>query len=323
MKVALVGSGGVANRHLGVLANMSDCTVVGHVSASIERAQAQALRWGGQPYDALEHMLERERPDAVWVCVTPDRHGQIEETLIARSLPFFVEKPVSNDLVTAERIAAHLANRALVVAVGYKFRALDTLPRVRAMLEETPAQLALGAWHDTTPSAAWWRDEDRSGGQLVEQATHLVDLARVLLGEPRVLAAAMQQRPRPGYPDWTAAQVTAALLLFSERIPTTLTATCLLQGPLSMQLQLVCEGRALTLTERILRVESGRQLEDEIPVTVDPFLVEDERFLEAVRDQNPHRVLCDYADALATHRVAMAIRSAASHVSSGGATVRM
>jgi myo-inositol 2-dehydrogenase / D-chiro-inositol 1-dehydrogenase len=311
VKIGIVGTGGVANRHLGVLTGVLDCHVVGHVSASFERASAKSERWGGRAYSDVAEMLERELPEAVWVCVTPDRHGSLEGTLIAHRVPFFVEKPLANDLATAERIGAEIEAARLVVGVGYKFRALDTLPRVRELLCERPAQLAIGAWHGPTPEPAWWRDEQRSGGQLVEQATHLVDLARVLLGEPRVLAATSLRGPRSTYPEWSAAQVTAALLDFGDGVPATLTATCLLEGSLAIQLQLFSEGRQLTLTERYLRIETGREPIVEVPVRVDPFLVEDETFLQAVRDGNPRGVLCDYADALATHRAAVAIRAAA------------
>jgi predicted dehydrogenase len=310
MRIAIVGTGGVADRHLGVLAQISGCQVVGHVSATRRRAEAQAGRWGGRPYTDPAELLERERPEAVWVCVTPDRHGALEELLIERDVPMFIEKPLSNDLATAERIAAKLAARRLVVGVGYKFRALDTLARVRALLAERPARLVLGSWHDTTPAPPWWRDDARSGGQVVEQATHLVDLARLLVGEPEVVAAAARHHPRADYPSCTVAQVTAALLRFPHGVPGTLTATCLLEGPLAIQLQLVCDGRALTITERALRLETGLQME-EIPVTVDPFLVEDQVFVQAVRARDPDAVLCSYADALATHRVALAIRAAA------------
>ena len=49
----------------------------------------------------------------------------------------------------------------------------------------------------------------------------------------------------------------------------------------------------------------------EVPVDMDLFQVEDLAFLQAVRDGNPQGVLCDYADALATHRAALAIRAMA------------
>jgi hypothetical protein len=44
---------------------------------------------------------------------------------------------------------------------------------------------------------------------------------------------------------------------------------------------------------------------------VDTFLVENQHFVQAVREQNPALVLCDYADALLTHRVCIQIRDAA------------
>lgn len=309
MRIALIGTGGVAARHLGVLRQIPGLDLVAHVSATLSRAEAQASQWGGRAYvDAdLAAMLDREQPQAVWVCVTPDRHGQLEHLLVERRVPFFLEKPLASDLSTAEDIAARLHGASLVVAVGYKFRALDTLARVRRLLQETPASMVLAAWHDRTPSPAWWRDETRSGGQVVEQATHLVDLARVLVGEPEVLAAVAGRVHQAGI---DVDQVSAALLQFPGRVPGTLTATCLLEGNLAAQVSLVCEGRMLTISEQWLRIETGRETEV-VQSAVDTFLVEDEQFVQAVRDGDPGRVLCDYVDALQTHRVCIQIRSAA------------
>jgi myo-inositol 2-dehydrogenase / D-chiro-inositol 1-dehydrogenase len=307
MKIGFVGTGGVAERHLRVLRDVPGLELVGHVSAERARSEAQARRWGGRAYTDLEHLLEREQPEAGWVCVTPDRHGRLEESLIERGVHFFVEKPLARDLPTAERIASRLEQQPLVVAVGYKFRALDTLATTRRLLEERPALMVLGAWHDRTPAPAWWQDASRSGGQIVEQATHLVDLARVLLGDPEVVSALARRVPRAAFPASSVDEVTAALLRFPGAIPGTLTATCLLEGNLAAHLQLVCEGRILTLVESALRVDTGRDTH-ELRSTVDPFLVEDTVFLEAARGGDRGGVLCDYADALATHRICAAIR---------------
>lgn len=306
MRVAIVGSGGVAARHLGVLRQIEGLEVVGHVSTLASRAEAQAARWGGRAYTHLPEMLDRERPEAVWLCVTPDRHGSLELELIERGTPFFVEKPLAADLATAEAIAARLQDRPVVVAIGYKYRALDTLPRVRALVEERPARLLIGAWHGSTPSPAWWRDEARSGGQLVEQATHLVDLARHLLGEGEVLAAMATFQPRPRFLDHDVPQVTSALVRFGN-VPATFTATCLLDGSQAAHLQVVTEGHVLTIHEKWLRVETGARSEV-LPTHADPFLVEDQAFISAVRSGEQHRVLCDYQDALRTHRLCIAIR---------------
>ena len=71
MKVGVIGTGRMAERHLGVITRMQDIAVIGHVSRSAARANRQADYWGGRAYTDVSTMLERERPDAVWLCVLP------------------------------------------------------------------------------------------------------------------------------------------------------------------------------------------------------------------------------------------------------------
>lgn len=96
--------------------------------------------------------------------------------MIEQKLPFFIEKPLATDLATAEGIAAGVATTGLVTAVGYHWRYLDTTERAQELLSN-PARLALGYWLDFTPPPAWWARREQSGGQMVEQTTHIFDLA--------------------------------------------------------------------------------------------------------------------------------------------------
>jgi predicted dehydrogenase len=308
VRVAIVGTGGVAQRHLGVLGQLPELEIVGHVSLDPDRAAAQAAQWGGAGFGTVDDVIKTCQPEAVWICVTPDRHGPLELALIDANVPFFVEKPLSVDLATAEMIAQRLDGSRLVVAVGYKFRALDTLPRVRELLAQSPLRMVLAQWHDSLPPPKWWHHAKRSGGQIVEQATHLLDLARVLVGEADVISASGGRWPRPDAPDSDVPDVSAAFLRFATpqgSVPGVLTATSLLRGQKSIQLQLVCEGRALTISERALLIDT-----EQILTAVDPFLVEDIAFITAVRSNDPTKVLCTYADALETHRLATKIRDA-------------
>jgi predicted dehydrogenase len=319
MRIAVVGTGGVARRHLGVLRAVDGVEVVGHLSADASRAAAQAAEWGGQPYSDLIRLLDETQPEAVWICVTPDRHGPLELALIERQIAFFVEKPLSVDLATAERINAAVASR-LIAAVGYKFRALDTLPRVRELLRERPPRMVLAMWHDALPPPEWWRQSWRGGGQVVEQATHLLDLARLLVGEAEVVGAASGQWPRRDAPGSDVPDVSTALLHFAHPdgdVPGMLSASTLLRGHSRVELQLICEGRVLGLTERWLRVDDGRSVQDFATAT-DPFLVEDRVFVDAVRRQDPSGVFCTYADALETHRLAIAVRDAMRSATTAG-----
>jgi myo-inositol 2-dehydrogenase/D-chiro-inositol 1-dehydrogenase len=148
--------------------------------------------------------------------------------------------------------------------------------------------------------------------QVVEQATHVLDLARYLVGEAEVLAGLGGQWPRVDAPDSDVPDVSSALLQFQTAdgpIPGLVSATSLLRGSQAIELQLVCEGRVVRLSDRALVVETGQETH-EVLTSIDPFLVEDQAFVDAVRAADPARVLCSYADALETHRLACAIRDA-------------
>ena len=310
MKVATIGSGGICRRHLEVLAGESDVEIVGHVTRSPEHAEEVAAHWGGRPYTDYRALLEQERPDVVWICVPPGSHGPIEFDLIERGIPFFVEKPLDADAQTAERIAAALQGTGILAGVAYHWRAMDTLAEVRQTLAENPARMVLGAWHDATPPPRWWRHQAESGGQMVEQATHLFDLARYLLGNARVLAATALRHDRPAYPDADVADVSAALLQFGGDIAGVFTATCLLGGPAAIHLQLVCEGLLITIDQTGVVYDTGSERR-QIPLGNDPFVAEDRAFLAALRAGDPEPILCTYQDALQTHRLCCAVREAA------------
>src|SRR5947207_4739548 len=58
MKIAIIGTGGVAARHLGVLRDVPGLELVAHLSADAARSEAQARQWGGRGYSRLDHLLE-------------------------------------------------------------------------------------------------------------------------------------------------------------------------------------------------------------------------------------------------------------------------
>ena len=304
LKVAMIGAGSFAARHLDVQAGMPDVVAVGHVARRRETAEAQAHRYGGQACDDLEALLAREAVDAAWICVAPAGHGATERALVDRGVPFFVEKPLSSDRATAEEVGRLVAASDLVNAVGYHWRALDTLPELRARLGEgPPVALVAGAWLTSTPAPAWWHRQATSGGQMVEQATHLLDLARHLIGEARVLHAVADRPPRPDRPDLDVASTSTATLRFASGALGTVTATCLLCASARVELQLMREGERITVTQDAVAYDDGR-VRREVRVMADPVATEDRAFLDAVRAGDPTAVLCTYADALGTHRLA-------------------
>lgn len=300
MKIAFIGAGWVANRHLSSLENEPGLEVVGHVSPLAGEVEAAVKRWGGRGYATVLDLLSHEEVDAVWITVPPGEHGEIELALIDKGIPIFIEKPLSADRATGEEIGEALRRKGVIAAVGYHWRAMDTLPEVKEYLSRNPARMVLGAWHDATPPPEWWRHQNTSGGQMVEQATHLFDLARYLVGEARVLAASAAAAPRQAYPNADVASVSAALLDFDAGFPGVFSAACVLGNQAEVYVKLVCEGALITITQTGATYETGKE-KREVRLGNDPFLDEDRIFIQAIEQNDPSLLLSSYGDALKTH----------------------
>jgi predicted dehydrogenase len=309
LRIGFIGAGIIANRHMGNLLGFENVRVESVADLDEERAQSLAARSGGRAYADYRAMLDREELDAVYVCVPPFAHGAPELELIARNLPFFVQKPIAANLVTAEQIARGVQAQCLVTAVGYHWRYLDIVERARELLADRPPQLALGYWLDFTPPPAWWTKQELSGGQVVEQTTHVLDLARLLVGEVHRVYAAGARVDRAAFPQADIATSSVATLHFASGALGQLASTCVLNWPHRIGLHLFCEGLALELSEFELMVDIGQGR----PVRKaegDPFIPQDRDFLDAVQGRST-RIRVPYSEALKTHRLACAISESA------------
>ncbi|MEQ1956289.1 Gfo/Idh/MocA family oxidoreductase [Mesorhizobium sp. CN2-181] len=310
LKIGFIGAGGIAARHVGVLSQMNDVAIVGVADADFGRARELAGKLGANAYNSHADLLDRESLDAVYICVPPFAHGDIEVAVIDAGLPFFVEKPVSLDLASAQNIARKVEDHGIVTGVGYHWRYLDTVEEARGLLAGNPAALINGYWLDQTPPPQWWWRQDRSGGQIVEQATHVIDLVRHLVGEvTEVYALGARTAERHDFPGLDIATATAVSLRFASGAVGTLSATCLLGWPHRTGIHLFSDRMAIELSDHEIMVDVGRGRPMR-HAEGDPVEREDRDFLDAVCGL-PNRIRCRYGEALKTHHVALAIAQSA------------
>ena len=308
-RIGFIGAGGIAQRHLGVLEHFPDVELVAFADPAEERAVAAAERFGARAYGAFEAMLGQEELDALYICVPPFAHGAAERAAIAKGLPFFVEKPLALDLALAEEIALAVEAAGLVTAVGYHWRYLDTVDEARHHLADRPAQFLSGYWLDSTPPPQWWWRQDGSGGQLNEQTTHIVDLARLLVGDVVQVYGSESRLARPDFPELDIATASTASLRFASGAVGNIGSTCLLHWNHRVGLHLFADGLAMELTDHDIMVDVGhgrpvRHAEG------DPVVREDRDFIDAVRG-GENRIRCPYHEALKTLRVTDAIARSA------------
>ena len=316
--MATFGAGWIVPKHLAALDRLDRTELVGVMSRTAERALATTAGRAAT-YTDMARLLDEQHPDVVYVCTPPYRTPEACDLLIGRGIPFLVEKPLAaRDGDAPPRIADAIDRAGLVVAVGYHWRGLDFLGEVRRRLAERPVQLVLARWLDDTPGPDWWGRVDQGGGQVVEQATHLYDLARHLVGEATVVGAASTAVPPP--PAGRVVDVvgsTSATLRFASGAAGSFVNTRLVT-PAVIELELVSPDLRTTVRLATERETLSWDVEFTGPSGVasltnerDPYEVQSEAFLDAVEAGDPRRVLATYRDALATDRLTRSVVAAA------------
>lgn len=121
--------------------------------------------------------------DAVFVCTPPFVRGEVELAAIRAGVAIFLEKPVGVTAAGVGRVLEALKVSGVVNAVGYMNRYRNSVGEARRLARERGV-LALSCNWVAGRYGVWWREQDElSGGGLNDEATHLVDLARYLVGE--------------------------------------------------------------------------------------------------------------------------------------------
>lgn len=304
-RVGFVGAGGVATRHARHLAAIPEVALAAVTDPAPGAAQLFAEATGAAAVPDVHAVLDAG-VDAVYVCVPPHAHGLVENAVIEAGAALFVEKPLGLNLTTATRTAELVHEHATVTAVGHHWRYSSAVRLAQEALDGRPVRLAAGSWIDRVPPVPWWAQRAQSGGQIIEQAVHVLDLIRLLCGEADQVTACANPTP-PGDGDIDVA--TAAVLRLRAGGVATIATACCLDWKQSAGLDLHADRLSVAIGEDAVTVctPGGPQRH-----TVDPDEAKqaaDRAFIDAVLGRGD--VLVDYAEALRTHELACAIATSA------------
>ncbi len=153
-----------------------------------------AKKWKiAQSTTRYQDMLED--PDVAMVIITTRHNAHARQTIEAlrAGKHVFVEKPLALTYDELEQVAAaHAANPALSVTVGYNRRFAPHVQRMRKLLGDNPGPMNLVLTMNAgfIPANHWVHDPAVGGGRLVGEACHFLDLAAYLAQSPIVAVCA-------------------------------------------------------------------------------------------------------------------------------------
>jgi predicted dehydrogenase len=323
LRVGFAGAGAVAEHHLGVLREQPGVVIAAICDLDERRADAIAERTGASSYSDWEVMLAVEKLDALFVCTPPMHHARPAIAALAAGLPVYLEKPLARSLADGRAIVAAWQRSGTVCAVGYQWRSLDVLGELQALLRVTSPGMLVSRSYGPTESARrdlegraeWFADPRRSGGILLELASHDIDLQVAVAGSVESVQAtaasgllALAGRPATGLDD----SVALLLRFAGGGIGVVQVAWNPAQAPPLYSLDVHAVDVALQLALDPAFELRGRAHGREIAITgsVAPRVSSVTRFLDAARGGEPAAVPCTPVDALRTLAAVVACEQA-------------
>lgn len=223
LRTAILGCGGFANRHANNLISLPEeieLTAFCDIHEANAREFSEKYSQGkGAIFTDHRKMFEKASLDLVVICLPPFGHSDEVELAAQHGIHMLIEKPIALSSEHAWRMVEAAENAHLKTQVGFMFRfgaGIERLKELIASGEAGPLGLMSARYFCNSLHAAWWRDRSKSGGQLVEQIIHMVDLMRYLMGDAVSVYSRQENLFHHDVEDYTVEDVSATVFGFQN-----------------------------------------------------------------------------------------------------------
>lgn len=308
VKVGFVGAGGNAQGHMERVAAIGGAKIVAVCDVAADRAEAAAGRYGARAYTDYRRLLDEAELDALYVSVPPFAHYDAEIRAADRGLHLFVEKPVAMTLEKGLEVWEAIARNNVLSCVGYQLRYFPHIEQTREFLADKNLVFAYAWRWGGLVGGPWWQKMELSGGQLVEQSTHNLDLVRYWAGEVRSVYATYARRVHTHVAGMTIPDLQALQLEFASGAVGQFVTSCS-GSPGGSGFEFYLDGMKLTVDNWQPKLTPA----DAAPLDTTPRESPgiDQVFIEAVKSGDGSKIKSPYLDALKTLDVTLAANRSA------------
>jgi predicted dehydrogenase len=198
VRVGIIGCGRISDLHASGYRSDPRARIVAVCDADVAKAEAKAREWGAEAaYSDYRALLDNARVDAVEI-ITPQRfHEPIALAAIAAGKHVSVQKPMTVDMDSADRmVRAADSAKGQVVKLFENYVFYPPLVALKRIIDEgsigEPTSMrikfisgARGGWD--VPDSAWnWRKDEHKRGygiQTFDHGHHMWSVAWYLMGE--------------------------------------------------------------------------------------------------------------------------------------------
>ncbi|WP_415379358.1 Gfo/Idh/MocA family protein [Halosimplex sp. TS25] len=305
VELAFVGAGGIAQwQHFDNLEAIEEAEIVGICDVDSETAESAADRFDVPAFSDHHDLYAETDPDAVFVCLPPFAHEDQEIAAAEHGYDLFVEKPLALSAEKAREIRDAVEENDVLAQAGYDWRYSAGVDRAREILADRAVGYVDGYWWGGVAGGEdhWWRHAEKSGGQVVEQATHIYDTVRYLAGDVERVTAAGSHRIEDAV-DFSDA--TSATMTHENGAVSHVSTTCAAEDG-KHGLEIVADGATIEVTEQAVSgVVDGEDIDESFDRN--PYAAEVESFVGAVATGDGAGLRSPYDDALETFELTLAV----------------
>jgi len=299
LRTAIIGCGKIARRHADTLTGREDVRLVGFCDQILDNAIAFEKSYGpGKVFTDHAKMFQELDLDLVYICLPPYAHTNEVELACQYGIHFLIEKPIALSKDKAQQMAEHVNSSGVKCQVGFMYRhgeAVNWLKDYMGNLVPNYKGFMSARYSCNSLHRPWWRDKNKSGGQLVEQVIHILDLTRFFLGEPSRVFSVQDNLFHQGVDDYTVEDASVTTIQFKSGSIAVISAT---NGAIpnrwdyDWRIVLPTMTADFTDANQAVVYNTGQAWSSKINLTAekDLFLAQTEDLLSAIREDRPPAV---------------------------------
>lgn len=204
LRVAVIGCGIISDMHLDAIDALPMAELVAVCDIVLERAEEKAKKYGVNAYIDYKELFDKEKPDAVHICLPHYLHTVVAKDAFAAGIHVLSEKPISihyEDALSAVELAEK-CNLKYGVIFQCRYNTPSRLVKRRiedGRLGQVKCARAVLTWYR---DSAYYTESDwkgtwdkEGGGVIINQAIHSLDLANWFIdSNPLKIEASLHNR---------------------------------------------------------------------------------------------------------------------------------
>ncbi|MGZ9583998.1 Gfo/Idh/MocA family protein [Paenibacillus marinisediminis] len=194
MKIAIVGCGGMGHVHAFAYHKMPDVELTAVCDIIPERAADIADHTGATAYTSIDEMLANAEFDVISVTVPSYLHKEMAIKAAEAGKHVISEKPISLSLADTQEMMDVCERNGVRLFVGHVVRFFPEYVQIKRAVDQGKLG-QLGVAHTKRSGAhpgdvsSWFREEDKSGGVILDLMIHDIDYLRWTVGEVKSVYA--------------------------------------------------------------------------------------------------------------------------------------